>query len=201
MDAREPPLHLHREHVRPTHHRTRAATPTTRVGDLKLRRQPAVLRVTDLLAIDPHGARRVHAIQLQEDAPPTPRRRHDKARLVRAHWSGGGGHARRVERERVAHVGVDGLAVARHLPAQRHLDVAPRGCRRVKAHARCDGRRVAHACGVVEGPPARAVPPRAAASLGQSAVRAALAGHTGRAFDTAAHRAGVSGSTHCEVEP
>ena len=29
----------------------------------------------------------------------------------------------------------------------------------------------------------------------------ALAGHTGRAFDTAAHRAGVSGSTHCEVEP
>ena len=44
-------------------------------------------------------------------------------------------------------------------------------------------------------------PPRAAASLGQSAARAALAGHTGRAFDTAAHRAGVSGSTHCEVEP
>ena len=43
--------------------------------------------------------------------------------------------------------------------------------------------------------------PQAAASLGQSAARAALAGHTGLGLDTAAHRAGVSGSTHCEVEP
>ena len=44
--------------------RARAAAPSARAGDLKLCWQPAVLRVAHLLAVDPHGACRVHAVEL-----------------------------------------------------------------------------------------------------------------------------------------
>ena len=124
-----PLVHAHRDHV--------AAGPDE-VRDVELADEPAALAVTDGSPVDEHGEARVHPVETdhgrpaevpfrgQRDVPPVLPRR-----VV-------AGHPRRVDRERVDHVGVGGRTVARRavlrrpgqpgqLPHRRHREIIEMG--------------------------------------------------------------------------
>ncbi len=120
-------IHLHRQQI--------AARLQVR-GDVELRRRAAVLAVAQLVPVDPRVEGRVHAVEMQQDLPALPRRRHGEVHAVAAHrieLVRRGGRLRSVLRERINNVGVDGDVEAVHLPAGRHRHVAPGGVAVIRA--------------------------------------------------------------------
>ncbi len=136
-------------------------------GDVELSGQAAACAVARALAVDPDVKSRIHALEAQDHLHPAPRLGDVKHAPIAA---GGvlGGHARRVHREGVGHVGVVGIAIAVHLPVAGHGQRGPG--RVVKGLGPEAGRRFGRRLGVEEPPVAvqQTAPGRESGAVGQS---------------------------------
>jgi len=110
-------------------HRERILARPEQRGDVKLGRCLAALGEAGLAAVHPEPPRRLHAAEMQHDAPATlpPGSGHGEGPAVRAHGVVVVRHVRRIRRIEVRDVGVDRDAEALRFPVAGHADAVPAG--------------------------------------------------------------------------
>ena len=89
-------------------------------------RQTAVFAITHQVPVYPTIESRLHAFKVDENVHSMPLLGHFKLAHVCSHAVIVGRHERRIHREGIAYIGIDGDIEALQLPTAGHLDVAPR---------------------------------------------------------------------------